>query len=192
MRAQPHRPLEVIVVDDGSSDGTPRVASDFGTAVRYVRQPPLGVAAAVNRGVELARGDLLAFLDADDLWTHEKLAVQTAALRECAELDAVFGHVEHFGPVKVRDSTPGYTKGTMLIRRDAFARVGPFQPWRLGEFIDWYARAVDAGLQSLMLPDVLLLRRVHEENMGLRMRDEQGEYARILKTVLDRRRAGSP
>ena len=77
----------------------------------------------------------------------------------------------------------------MLIRRAAFDRVGPFAVWRLGEFIDWYARAVDAGLATALLPDVLLRRRIHESNTGVLRHGEREEYARMLKSVLDRRRA---
>ena len=77
----------------------------------------------------------------------------------------------------------------MLIRGEAFARVGPFRNWRLGEFIEWYARLVDLGLLLLMLPEVVLLRRVHAANTGVQRRHERSEYARVLKAVLDRRRA---
>jgi glycosyltransferase involved in cell wall biosynthesis len=185
-------PLEVLVVDDGSTDGTAAVARSFAAPVRCIAQPALGVAAALNRGVEEARGDRLAFLDADDLWADDKLRVQTALLEARPELDAVFGHLANFaGSAPAETPMPGYSKGTMLIRRVAFERVGAFGDWRLGEFVDWYARAVDAGLRSLMLPDVLLLRRVHDDNTGVRRRDERREYARVLKSVLDRRRAGS-
>jgi glycosyltransferase involved in cell wall biosynthesis len=180
----------VLVVDDGSTDGTADVARAFGAPVRCVEQQALGVAAALNRGIELAHGELLAFLDADDLWVDDKLRLQTEVLRSRRELDAVFGHLANFdGSGTPGAPVPGYSKGTMLIRRAAFDRVGGFADWRLGEFVDWYARAVDAGLATLMLPDVLLLRRVHDSNTGVRLRDERSEYARMLKGVLDRRRA---
>jgi hypothetical protein len=143
--------------------------------------------------VQAAGGGLLAFLDADDLWTRDKLGLQLDALRECRGLDAVFGCAENFWEDgRLGERIPGYSRGTMLIRREAFDRVGPFADWRLGEFIEWYARAVDAGIETLMLPDVVLLRRVHDANMGVRLRDERSEYARVLKSVLDRRRAELP
>jgi glycosyltransferase involved in cell wall biosynthesis len=188
--AQSPAPLEVVVVDDGSTDGSATVARSFGGIVSCVSQPPLGVAAAVNRGVDVVRGGLVAFLDADDLWQPEKLALQLVALRERPALEAVFGHVVNFGESRAPGMPlPGYVRGTMLIRRAAFDRVGPFAGWRLGEFVEWYARAVDAGLETLLLPEVVLLRRVHDTNTGVRLRDERDEYARMLKSVLDRRRA---
>jgi glycosyltransferase involved in cell wall biosynthesis len=186
-------PLEVLVVDDGSRDATSDVARSFGAPVRCVAQPPLGVSAALNRGVELARGGLLAFLDADDLWVSDKLALQLAALQEGTHLDGVFGQLANFDHTgAARETFPGYSKGTLLIRREAFARVGPFTDWRLGEFLEWYARAIDAGLQFLMLPEVVLRRRVHDTNTGVRLRRERVEYTRVLKAVLDRRRALEP
>ena len=188
--AQVPAPLEVVVVDDGSTDGTAGVARSFAGTVRCVSQPPLGTAAAVNRGVELLQGSFLAFLDADDVWVEGKLALQLAALRARPSLDAVFGHVVEFGEGRpAGEPFPGYVRGTMLIRRAAYDRVGPLADWRLGEFVEWYARAVDAGLESALLPEVVLRRRLHGSNTGLLRRGERDEYARVLKAVLDRRRA---
>src|SRR5215203_2881736 len=82
---------EIIVVDDGSIDGSAQVAKRFGSAVRYVFQRQAGVGAARNHGVELAEGRFFAFLDADDLWTKDKLQLQLAAFAADPELEAVFG-----------------------------------------------------------------------------------------------------
>ena len=85
---------------------------------------------------------------------------------------------------------PGMVPGTMLIKRDAFERVGQFQGgWKVGEFIDWYARAVELNVRSLVMPKLLLWRRIHDSNQGIRERQSVTDYARVLKAKLDRRRA---
>jgi glycosyltransferase involved in cell wall biosynthesis len=198
--AQTLAPFEVIVVDDGSEDGTADVAESIGEPVTCVRQARAGAAGARNRGVRLAAGEQLAFLDADDLWLADKLLLQVAALSEATEVDLVFGHVEHFHspeltrPEKARikrpsGATPGICLGAMLIRREAFNRVGGFATrWSIGEFVDWYARAVDSGLKSLVLPEVVMRRRLHPANMGLNRCVSQSDYVGVLRTVLERRR----
>ena len=76
--AQTYRPLEIIVADDGSADGTAGVVATFGDQVRYVRQHNQGPSSARNLGIRVPTGDFIAFLDADDLWHPEKLARQIA------------------------------------------------------------------------------------------------------------------
>ena len=191
---------EIVVVDDGSTDRSAEVAQSFGPPVRCTVEPHAGLPGALNRGVELARGAFLAFLDADDLWTADKLARQLGALGANAHLAAVFAHVEQFVSPELdpslaptipagRETGPAYTAGTMLIRTEAFHRIGHFDlRWQIGNFGDWYLRAQDAGLEHLMLPHVLLRRRLHRDNMGIRERASLGDYARILKGAIDRRR----
>jgi glycosyltransferase involved in cell wall biosynthesis len=193
-------PAEVIVVDDGSTDGTAGVAARFAPRVRCVRQEAGGAAAAVNRGIGEADGPLIAFLDADDLWTPDKLALQVAAMEGDPELDLVFGHVEQFHSPELEEADRraivasnehlvGYSRGTMLARREALDRVGPFDTrWQVGEFVDWHARAVDSGLRMLVVPEVVMRRRMHTSNAGLRAADARGDYARIVRAALNRRR----
>jgi hypothetical protein len=78
----------------------------------------------------------------------------------------------------------------MLIRRDSFFRVGPFSTAvRVGVTVDWYARALEAGLGMHLLPEVVLERRLHTQNNGLREADSRSQYLHVLKASLDRRRA---
>ena len=84
----------------------------------------------------------------------------------------------------------GMVPGTMVIKRAAFDRVGKFPAGlKVGEFIDWYARAGELQIRSLVLPELLLWRRIHDSNTGLRERQSVTDYARVLKATLDRRRA---
>ena len=90
--------LEVIVVDDGSTDDSARIAELFGPPVRVVRQPNQGESAARNRGIEAAAGDWVAFLDADDLWLPTKIELQSEAIRSApADVVCVIGDFFLFG-----------------------------------------------------------------------------------------------
>ena len=203
VQAQSYHPIEVIVVDDGSTDTSGDVARQAIPQARLFRQANQGAGAARNRGVAEARGDLLAFLDQDDVWVGEKLAWQVATLAAEPTLDVVFGHVQQFFSPDLDAASrsrlscpdhpqPGLLPSALLIRRAAFARVGPFASgWRVAEWAAWYVRAVDLGLRTVMLPQVVARRRLHATNTGLTARDATGEYARLLKARLDRRRGAA-
>jgi glycosyltransferase involved in cell wall biosynthesis len=186
-------PLEVILVDDGSTDDTVEVARcTADDRCRIVHQPHRGAAAARNLGVAGSQGALLAFLDADDEWMPDKLDLQVSTLLADSTLDMVFGHYvtirDGSAAAIASDARPGYSLGTMLIRRERFLDVGPLSTkWRVGEFIDWFARADEAGLRHVMLPAVVLARRVHDANLTRHHHEARVDYASIVATAARRR-----
>ncbi|MBE9125525.1 MULTISPECIES: glycosyltransferase family A protein [unclassified Coleofasciculus] len=199
--AQTYQPVEIIVIDDGSTDNSADVAKRFGEAVHYCYQTNSGTAAARNHGIELAQGNFLAFLDADDLWMPDKLERQMAAFASHPELDIVSGQVQQFHSPELDESIkakiycppdlmPGHIPSAIVIKRESFFRVGLFEThWKLAEFPSWYVRATELGIQMMTLPNLVAKRRLHKTNKGVNQRQDKTEYIRILKASLDRRRA---
>jgi glycosyltransferase involved in cell wall biosynthesis len=184
---QTFAPFEVVVVDDGSRDTSAAIARRWGARVEP--QPRLGQSAARNRGVESSSGDLVAFLDADDVWLPDKLERQVGTLAAHLHVDVLFGHVRQF---RSRDAPGAPQRGvlfsTMVARRGALEAVGPFAiEWRVGELMEWLMRAREAGLRELVSSDVVSLRRLHASNVG-RARDARVDHARILRAAIKRKR----
>lgn len=200
VRAQTYRWIQVIVIDDGSNDGTGDVVRRFGPSIRYVRQRRGGTGAARNLGVAMAGGSFLAFLDADDRYPPQRIARQIAAFDDDPELQVVYGHVREFVSPDLEPGraarlrrpasrAPGLISTAMLARPEVFSRVGPFaEHLTIGVDLDWYARMAESGLRTHMLPDIVLERRLHSNNSGLRERASRTHYVEVLKAALDRRR----
>jgi glycosyltransferase involved in cell wall biosynthesis len=198
--AQTHSPFELIVVDDGSEDGSGAIAASYAPHVRCIRQERGGMAASRNRAIREASGDFFAFLDADDRFPPDKLERQLAVFDAEPGLDVVYGHVTEFlspdldeeARALLREPThdvPWPTPNLMLVRREAFLRVGPFSTeLKVGIGVDWYARASELGLKSAVPPIVVLERRLHADNNGIRERQFKPQYLHVLKAALDRRR----
>ena len=195
------RPCEqVVVVDNDSTDGSGEIARGFGSRVEVVFEPRRGIGAARNAALRVARGDYLAFLDADDLWRPEKTALQLAPLEVDPELSLVFGHVQQFvSPelgeeramaLRVPDAPqPGLYIGAMLARRAACEAIGPWaEDVRVSDGLSFLLRARELGLKQAMLPVTVTMRRVHGENHSIGNSGERAEFARLLKRSLDRRR----
>ena len=201
---QSYRPIEVVILDDGSTDNTAVIAKRYLPSIKYYYQPNGGIASALNHGIAQSEGEYLSFLDADDLWLPDKLTIQMKSFEAEPTLDMVFGHMKQFfspdldkelraGIMLIDGNMPGYFKGTMLIRRESFFRVGLFDTrLHLGDFVDWYSKAIEKGLKGFMVPDVVMARRIHENNTGIKQRKFQSDYLRILKASLDRRRQQNP
>jgi glycosyltransferase involved in cell wall biosynthesis len=192
-------PLEVIVADDGSTDGTREIAESAGA--RYVRQPNRGPAAARNLGLGVTEGEFVAFLDSDDLWHPEKLERQMARFRARPGLALCFTLAQNFlSPEldpgvaidpRLLEPVAGYRSTTMLARRSLFDTLGRFDSeLRHGGDTDWFLRATEQGAQVELLREVLVRRRLHDANRSTQLADNsRREFVHIVKAALDRRRA---
>jgi glycosyltransferase involved in cell wall biosynthesis len=194
--------VEVVVVDDGSDDESLEVIRRY-PQVKSASQPRGGIGAARNAAVGMATGDFFTFLDADDRFPPDKLQIQLKAFEDDPTLEVVYGYVREFvspdlsleEAARIRpavDYNESHLSGVMLVRREAFERVGPWTVGlKVGTGVDWYARSQEAHLKTMVLPDVLLERRLHLSNNGLRQADNRIQYASILKAALDRRRGAA-
>ena len=199
VRAQNVDSLEIVVVDDGSSDGTVAAAEAFGGPLRCVRQKHLGVSAARNRGLAEARGELIAFLDSDDVWTAGSLAHRLELLQANPQAEVVYGKTVVVNLVpqtelrRYREGEPIHHPSfcSMLVRRSTFDRVGGIdETFEHSEDIEWLCRAKEAGVAMLMTDFVVVEYRIHGGNMTSEAATNRAFLFRALKGSLDRRRSG--
>ena len=194
-------PTEVVVVDDGSTDGTAAVADSFSPRVRVVHQSRRGPGGALNGGLVHLSSELLAFQDGDDLWTEGRLESMSAALLAEPRWDGVMGRVQHFASEDLTpeesarfaipaEPQPGAAVPSLLLRRSSFDRVGLFdESLKAGEYLEWHDRARRAGLHFEPIECVCLRRRVHRSNTT-RGGDARRDSLRVARLAIARRRAG--
>ncbi len=187
--------LELIVIDDGSTDNTPAVAASFGNAIRYYRQPNAGGAAALNHGLREARGEFIAVLDSDDLWLPGKLARQVRHLRENPECSFCFGRLRYFlepgHPMPPRykaadlDGTQeGAYPSLMLVRAVVFAQVGLFNAdLKIAYDTDWFGRAKSHGYRFHHMDDLVALKRIHDSNISSDLAATNRELLQLLRVA---------
>lgn len=193
---------EIVFVDDGSTDGSAAIAQSY-EGLRYVHKENGGLAAARNTGLAHATGEFLAYLDDDDILLPDKLSRQVAHLLEHPETGCVLGRQEIMLEPGVeppdwltRDTIYGDLDGiplvSAMIRTEVLRRVGGFdETYRFAEDRDLFVRLREHGVEIAVLPDIVLKRRFHGENMNFRMRPAKHPLLRSLKAKIDRERAAA-
>ncbi|MBK9546706.1 MAG: glycosyltransferase family 2 protein [Dehalococcoidia bacterium] len=195
--AQAYRPIEVIVADDGSTDGSAEVAESF-PGVRCLRLEKGGVSRARNLAVAASAGEWLAFLDADDRWFPRKLTEQVALGEACPGRGAcalsrdpplLRRHPRWFHGPTDGSAVTAYEPSAWLVRRAVFERVGGFDEARsLGEDTQWLSRAWDLGISHLVAEEIGLERHIHGANATGLIQNRRVVFD-ILRESVERKRA---
>src|SRR5512143_601373 len=160
---QNYQNIEIVVVDDGSTDESARIAA--GLNVRYLFQPNRGAPAARNRGLQAARGEVITFLDVDDLWSDDKLQLQLGHFNQDASVQIVLGHTQmakvigfENGKHECRECSGPTCAMDMVsasFRKSVFDKVGFFdESQRYCDDLDWFMRARELGIHILVHPEV--------------------------------------
>jgi len=201
--AQDYRPFEVIVVDDGSTDDSASIIKRFKEAT-YIYQKNQGVTIARNVGINASKGELISFIDQDDLWIPEKLSLQVRYLLGHPEIEYVVGrkrsfvepglHVPEWFKRHLRhDHAAAFLPGTFMARRSAFKKVGMFDSsYRISSDADWFIRAREASIPMSVMEEVMLHKRLHEDNLSSQMKACRAEVFSSLRSLLQRRRSKNP
>ena len=197
--AQSYRPIEVLVVDDGSTDATVSIAKSY-PEVRYCFQANQGHCVAKNTGLANCTGDFVTCLDADDYWPPDNLEIQAAYLEAHPELGCVIGKVWNFlengtsmprwiSEAMMTEDGGGWALGASLTHRWVLERLGHLnsQFWH-GNDLDWFIRMRETGIPVNFIPNILLHRRIHGDNLSKDQNALARERVRILKAHMDRQR----
>jgi glycosyltransferase involved in cell wall biosynthesis len=200
---------ELIVVDDGSTDDVKAVLAKIRKQIRYVRQENAGPAAARNRGVRMAQGEWLSFLDGDDLWHPEKLERQFCLMQSRPDVDYCLAYRHNFWEASMADEearlraidhpvvedAPGYDFQSLFLKKSVFEKVGYInEALRTAEDTDWLVRAQDLGLKCEVIEKVLFQRRLHTTNISYQTNTQEGYKYRqelILGRIARRKREGN-
>jgi len=203
IQAQNYPALEIIVVDDGSTDDIQDALRRLPATIRYFRQEPSGPSAARNRGLREARGEFIAFLDVDDLWPSDNLSLMVEAISGSPGRDVVQGYAQI---MRQMPDTGQYEfigsplevfldyLGGALYRRSAFDKVGLLdESLAYCEDVDWFYRARDSGLAIERLEQISLYVRRHQQNMTRGVTQREFALLVLRKIMAHKRlRASAP
>ncbi|MER3447557.1 MAG: hypothetical protein C4291_12305 [Candidatus Dadabacteria bacterium] len=197
--SQNYPALELIIVDDGSTDKTEEIILQLPCDIRYFKQENGGPASARNRGIKDASGEFIAFLDVDDLWPDNNLNFLIGELLCDPEIEVIHGYAQlmKMNPQNNKYEYIGNPKesfryyiGAGVYRKSVFTKVGLFDNTLIfGEDHDWFNRAKELNIKIKRIEDVTLLVRRHGQNMTRGKNIIELNTLRVFKMALDRKRA---
>jgi len=194
--AQTYRPIEIIVVDDGSQDNTAKIIKSY-PQVTYIYQKNSGHGVAKNTGIQHSKADYLSFLDADDLWDAQKIEIQMNYILNNPEIEYVICNMKNFYQPdciqnqEIKEKFPDdeqacYTPSGLLIRKAVISKIGGFKPEILeANDTDWHFRAKDEGIHMANVNKLLVHRRIHKSNLSHHRGLESRAVNELLQAVRD-------
>ncbi len=192
--------LEVIAVNDGSTDDSLQILMTYTSRITIIDSTNRGAPSARNQGIAVAKGSFLAFLDADDIWHSDKLNIQVNLLQNAPDVDMTYCSFQEFlspdlSPeqqatrIVKKGVISASLAGTSLMRSTSFHKVGFFSEAReAGDFMDWMARANETGLRVVSTEHCLYRRRSHADNNSLKQESLHRDYLEVIRENLRRKR----
>lgn len=198
--SQTYRPLEIIVIDDGSTDSTKLKLTAY-PEVKYFYQNNQGVSSARNLGIKKASGELITFLDHDDLlisdsiqrradYFHNNLDINCLITMHQSFLEQGFDQPPWIPDTEFKEGTYGF--GYLMAKRSMLEKVGGFNPkFRTGEFMEFFFHLKDFGFEIAKLPEITVLRRIHGENLSKNVRAMRENLLKSAKASIERQKGSS-
>jgi glycosyltransferase involved in cell wall biosynthesis len=182
---------EIIVVDDGSTDGSATLAAATAPSAKIIRQARQGPARARNNAAAAARGNYLAFLDHDDLWPPDRTTNLLAASAATPDAGLICGRV-HIEPATGKgDPHIPYLFQSSLVSQDVWVRLGGMSAeCDYAEDLDLYLRIIEAGIISTKIDSVTVIYRQHGGNRSRDIARSRQALLDSLRASMRRRRAG--
>jgi glycosyltransferase involved in cell wall biosynthesis len=190
---------EIIVINDGSTDNTSEILNDYKSNIKVINRENKGPAYSVNEGISISKNDWLCFLDADDLWTNNKLENQYKFSQANPIVKVFLGLSEQFLSDELTEeqkskialiSNPqkGILRSTMLVHRSIFEKTSLFDTTLVfGEFIDWFTKLKEHNIPYLVQDELFHKRRLHPNSLTSN-KEHLSDFAKLIKRKLDRER----
>lgn len=198
--SQDYSPTKIVVVDGKSEDNTLQIVREF-EGIKILHQKGSGIYHAFNIGIKACNTSFIALFSSDDLWMPKKLSSQISFMMENPDVLFTNTYFKYFletglnppeGVRKnwLRECLPGRIPETLVARKEVFDIVGYFKnKYSTAEDLDWYSRANDLNVKSYMMKDVLLMKRIHNQNESMQIDMNNKNLLKILRRSVDRKRS---
>lgn len=189
--------FEIILVDDGSTDNSKQIILNEYSHVHYHYQDNSSPAAARNTGIRLASHDIVAFLDADDIWSAQKTKWQMDILSKYPETDVIGGLMDYKIMPESNYRASLYSDkplehillSTLIVKKNVFNKIGFFdESLRIGEDMDWFLRLKESTLIYKSVDRVLLYYRIHEKGITAKKTFKELNWTNVIHKSLERKR----